>query len=119
MSTLALRYLAPAALLLIATCGNVGAGAVGRVELSGNSLAPSVQLVQEKRTVHEQRKSETITERVKRAWKDLVGYKFDVSCPVVIPLSRTTCSETGKDRNEAREKCISRNPFCFVADATR
>jgi hypothetical protein len=107
-----MRYLAVLSLLLIAASGDARAGVIARAEISGGGPA-SVQFVRETR------KSETFTERVKRAWKDLVGYKFDVSCPVVIPLSRTTCIETGKDRGDARAKCISRNPFCYVADADR
>ena len=35
------------------------------------------------------------------------------------PVSRTICTETGKDRADARAKCVSRNPFCHVADARR
>jgi hypothetical protein len=106
-------YLALLSLLLIAASGNAEAGIVARAGLSGSGDLSPVQFVQERR------KPETIKERVKRAWKDLVGYKFDVSCPILIPLSRTTCTETGKDRGEARAKCVSRNPFCFVADASR
>jgi hypothetical protein len=108
-----MHYLVLLSLLLIAASGNAEAGVVARQGLSGIGGPSPVRLVQEKR------KSETISERVKRAWKDLVGYKFDVSCPVFIPLSRTTCSETGKDRRDALAKCVSRNPFCYVADADR
>ena len=108
-----MRYLALLSLLLIAASGNAEAGIVARAGLSGSGGPSPVHVVQERRT------PETIKERVKRAWKDLVGYKFDVSCPILIPLSRTTCTETGKDRGEARAKCVSRNPFCFVADASR
>jgi hypothetical protein len=107
-----MSYLALVSLLLITASGNAGADVIVRAGLSGSGDPSSVQFVQERR------KSETITERVKRAWKDLVGYKFDVSCPVLIPLSRTTCTETGKDRRDALSKCISRNPFCYVADAS-
>ena len=28
-----------------------------------------------------------------------------------------TCAETGKSREEARAKCIARNPVCWVSDA--
>jgi hypothetical protein len=108
-----MRYLALLSLLVIAASGNAGAGTVAPAGLSRSGGLSSVEFVQEKR------KSETITERVKRAWNDLVGYKFDVSCPIVIPLSHTICTETGKDRADARAKCISRNPFCYVADASR
>ena len=66
-----------------------------------------------------QTKNDTIKKRVKRAWKDLTGYKFDVGCPVILPLSYRTCTETGKNREAAREKCISANPFCYVTQASR
>ena len=62
MSTLALRYLAPLALLLVAASGNAGAGAIARTELSGSGPPSFVEFVQEKRQfVQEKRKSETIT----------------------------------------------------------
>jgi hypothetical protein len=70
----------------------------------------AIELVQEKKT-------DTVTARVKRAWKDLVGYKFDVACPILFPISRRTCTETGKDRNEARAKCVAQNQFCLISDA--
>jgi hypothetical protein len=106
-----MRYIALLSLIMFAASGNAGAGVIAPTGLSSSGSLSSIEFVQEKR------KSETITERVKRAWKDLVGYKFDVSCPIVVPVSRTTCTETGKDRADARAKCISRNPFCYVADA--
>ena len=59
MSTLALRYLAPLALLLVAASGNAGAGAIARTELSGSGPPSFVEFVQEKRQfVQEKRKSE-------------------------------------------------------------
>jgi hypothetical protein len=110
-----MRYLTltAASVVLMAACGNAGAGVAAPAGLSRINDLPSVEFVREKQ------KSETITERVKRAWKDLVGYKFTVSCPILIPLSRTTCTETGNGREDARAKCASRNPFCYVADAGR
>jgi len=108
-----MRYFVLLGLLLIAAPEDAAAGVVARAALSFGATPSFVQVAQERR------KPESFTERVKRAWKDLVGYKFDVSCPVIIPLSRTTCTETGKDRSDAHAKCISRNPFCYVADASR
>ena len=64
--------------------------------------------------VQDKPKHETLTQKVKRAWRNIAGYKFDVNCPI---NSHRTCSETGKDRNDARGKCISRNPLCWVSDA--
>ena len=115
MRYLTLLTLTAASVILIGASGSAGAGAAGPAGLSQSGGLSSIELVQEKR----ERKSETLTERVKRAWKDLVGYKFAVSCPILLPLSRSTCTETGKDREDARAKCASRNPFCYVADAGR
>jgi hypothetical protein len=61
-------------------------------------------------------KKETVTHKVKRkvksAWRSLTGYKFEVNCP----FSKTTCTETGKDVNDARGKCIAGHPLCLVSD---
>jgi hypothetical protein len=74
----------------------------------------SVQLIQDKQ------KSETIKEKVKRIWRDWTGYKFDVGCPAFpIILTHATCTVTGKNREEARAKCQSKNPFCLVSDAQK
>jgi len=63
-------------------------------------------------------KKETTTEKVKRkvkkAWENMTGYKFAVACPALIPLSHSTCTETGKNRADARAKCQSANPLCSV-----
>jgi hypothetical protein len=65
---------------------------------------------------NEPKKSETIKQKVKRVWRNMTGYKFAVACPALIPLSHSTCTETGKNRAAARAKCISQNPFCSVSD---
>lgn len=68
-----------------------------------------------------QEKKETVTEKVernvKKAWKSIVGYKFVASCPVFFPVNSYNCTETGKNREEARAKCQSKHPFCGVGDA--
>jgi hypothetical protein len=110
--------LAAAGILLLAVSGHAGAGVIAPAGLSQRGDLSSIEFVQDKR-VQEKRKSDTITQRVKRAWKDLVGYKFNVACPALIPLSHTTCTETGKNRADARAKCVSRNPFCYITDASR
>jgi hypothetical protein len=60
------------------------------------------------------KKDETLQQKAKRAWRNLVGYKFDVSCPI---NRHSTCAETGKSRDDAHAKCIARNPLCWVLDA--
>jgi hypothetical protein len=74
----------------------------------------SLQFIQDKQ------KSETIKEKVKQIWRDWTGYKFDVGCPAFpIILTHATCTATGKNRDEARAKCQSKNPFCLVSDAQK
>jgi len=100
-------------MLLIAVSGTSYAAPKSPTGLSKIDNPSSVQLVQDKP------KSDTITKRVKRAWKDLSGYKFDVGCPVILPISHRTCTETGKNREDARAKCVSANPFCWVTQASK
>jgi hypothetical protein len=109
-----MRYLAMAAaglglLAMTATAGAVTSTAAGAERFQGQ--APMV-LAQ-----NEPKKSETIKQKVKRVWRNMTGYKFTVGCPVVVPLSYSTCTETGKSREDARAKCQARNPFCSVSDA--
>jgi hypothetical protein len=63
------------------------------------------------------RKSKEVKQKVKRAWRDMSGYKFNVGCPALIPLTRSTCTETGKDRETARATCQQKNLLCSVTDA--
>ena len=85
---------------------------------SATPLAPkSVGAKDTSAIVLVQQKSDTVTQRVKRAWKDLVGYKFNVGCPILFPVNHRTCTETGKDRAEARGKCAAQNQFCLISDA--
>jgi hypothetical protein len=70
--------------------------------------------------VQDKQKSETIKHKVKRIWRNLTGYKFDVACPTFpFVISRTTCTATGKDREDARAKCQSQHVFCQVRDGNR
>jgi hypothetical protein len=62
------------------------------------------------------KKDETVTQKVKRAWKNLTGYKFAVGCPVVLEFTKKNVKETGKDRDAARNKVIGANPGCSVKD---
>jgi hypothetical protein len=108
-----MRYVAMAAaglglLAMTATAGAVTSTAAGAERLQ--APAPIV-LAQ-----NEPKKSETIKQKVKRVWRNMTGYKFAVACPALIPLSHSTCTETGKNRADARAKCQSRNPLCSVTD---
>jgi hypothetical protein len=93
--------------LLIAVNGPAQAGPSSLVGMSAGSPR-SIELVATKK------KSETVTQKVERVWKDLVGYKFTVSCPFA---GSRTCSETGESRADAHGKCIAKNSGCWVTDA--
>jgi hypothetical protein len=94
-------------IFLFATAGQSFAAPISPAGFSNAAGLPIV-LVQDKPA-----KDETLKQKVKRAWRNLTGYKFDVSCP----FASRTCTETGKNRDDARGKCIARNPVCWVADA--
>ena len=94
-----------AGLIVFAASGHSLAGPISPTGLSHDTSAPVV-LVQAK-------KDETQQQKAKRAWRNLVGYKFDVNCPI---NNHRTCAETGKSRDDARAKCIARNPICWVSD---
>jgi hypothetical protein len=103
-----------AAAILLATVSTNALAVPTTGSYRPGDLSP-LQFVQEK-----QQKSETVKEKVKRIWKEWTGYKFDVGCPAFpIQLTHATCTETGKNREEARAKCQSRNAFCLVTDAKR
>lgn len=90
----------------------LNAGATPPVGLSPIDGLSTVQFVQEKK------KSETVKQKVKRAWRNLTGYKFEVACPAFpFALSRTTCTATGKNREDARAKCQSQHALCQLGDA--
>ena len=108
-----MRHLAGLAtgVLLIAASGPAAAGAFPGPGISRADVGVPIE------RVATEKKSETVTQKVKRAWKNLTGYKFEVSCPALGPPRKSTCTETGKSRGEAQAKCQSRNPFCFVTEA--
>jgi hypothetical protein len=97
--------------IFIATSNPVSATPLSPSGLRGHDQS-AIVLVQA-----QPKKEETIKQKVKRVWRDLTGYKFVASCPAILTVSRTNCTETGKSREEARAKCQSRNPFCAVGDA--
>ena len=98
---------------LLATASHPGASQVSPAGFSRADGGPPIILAQDKAIALAQEKEETLKHKVKRIWRNLTGYKFDVSCP----FAHQSCTETGKSRDDARNKCIARNPVCWVADA--
>jgi hypothetical protein len=101
-----IAIMAAGALLLAVSCP-AQTGPFSPVGPSADSVA-SIELVAT------EKKCETVTQKVKRVWKNLVGYKFDVSCPLA---GSRTCSETGTSRADAHGKYIARNWGCWVTNA--
>ena len=67
-------------------------------------------------TLIQEKKKETVGQKIKRVWKNWTGYKFCVRCPILTPPTASTCTETGKSRADARAKCQARNQLCYVLD---
>jgi hypothetical protein len=61
--------------------------------------------------------AKAVKKSAKKAWKRLAGYKFAVACPALIPLSHSTCTETGKNKADAAAKCQAQYPLCSVTPA--
>lgn len=99
-------------ILIAGTMAIASANVAGAANFSRIESPTEIQFVQAK-------KDETVKQKVKRIWREWTGYKFAVSCPVLLPLTRSTCTATGKNREEARAKCQSNNPFCLVQDSSR
>ena len=101
-------------LLVLAAAASNPASAAGASRVESQAQAP-IMLAQN------EPKKETVTHKVKRkvksAWRNLTGYKFDVGCPILLPVSHTTCTETGKSREDARAKCQASHALCSVSDA--
>jgi hypothetical protein len=107
-----LPAIALAGVFLIAPGRDAGAAPLSPSGLSRIDGLSAIEFVQDKP------KSETIKHKVKRIWRNLTGYKFDVACPVFpFALTRTSCTATGKNREDARAKCQSQHVFCEIRDA--
>jgi hypothetical protein len=108
-----LAALALAGALLIAPGSKAGAVPVSPSLSHGNDLS-AIEFVQDRP------KSETVKQKVKRIWRNLTAYKFDVACPAfTFAITRTSCSANGKNREDARAKCQSQNVLCEIRDANR
>jgi hypothetical protein len=110
-----MRHLAlvAAGVFVIAASSRVEASAISPAGLARIDGRSPIEFVQEK-------KSEPIKEKVKRIWRNLTGYKFDVACPAfAFAMQRTTCTATGKNAAEASAKCQSQHQFCQLAPAKR
>lgn len=62
------------------------------------------------------KKEETMTQKVKRTWRNWTtpSHSFCVRCPIPIPLTSKACTAKGKTVEAARSVCVQQNPFCYV-----
>jgi hypothetical protein len=94
-------------LLAMNATGNVNSAAA-----AGATEAKTIVLAQ---ADSKETTTQKVKRKVKRAWRNLTGTQFDVACPALIPITHSTCTETGS-RNAARAKCQSANPLCSVSE---
>lgn len=61
-------------------------------------------------------KNETVTQKVKRTWRNWTtpSHSFCVRCPIPIPLTSKVCTAKGKTADVARSVCQQQNPLCYV-----
>lgn len=96
--------------LIVAGALLAGSGGFAGAAPAGFSRADSQSAIT---FVQDKQKPETVKHAAKRIWRNMTGYKFEVVCL----LSRTTCTETGKNREDARAKCQAQHNFCEIRDA--
>jgi hypothetical protein len=65
----------------------------------------------------EKKKDETVTQKVKRVWRNWTtpSHSFCVRCPIPIPLTSKVCTAKGKTAEAARSTCVQQNPLCYVS----
>lgn len=108
-----LAAVALAGALLLGPASKAGAVPLS-LGLSRIDRPSAIELVQDKP------KAETVKQKVKRIWRNLTAYKFDVACPAFsFAVTRTSCSANGKNREDARAKCQSQYVLCEIRDANR
>ena len=113
-----MRYLtmSAAGLCLLAMTATAGISPASAAGVTGAPIMLAQAEIKKPEAKKEAKKTETIKQKVKRVWRNMTGYKFAVACPALIPLNHSTCTETGKNRADARAKCQSANAFCSVSD---
>ncbi len=77
-----------------------------------NASATNVTLIQEK-------KSETIAEKVKRTWRKLTNPSFTFCARCLLPPSATACTAQGQNREAARSSCQASHQLCAITDDMR
>lgn len=114
-----MRYLAIAvSVVFLMAAAGVGAAPISQAPGLASATPSMLELIQAKK------KSETVTQKIKRVWRSWTDHQFCARCPLIISLTASTCSVktgiTGRpSRDEARATratCVARNPLCYVND---
>lgn len=81
-----------------------------------NSISPELNYTPIELVQAQQKKEETVTQKVKRTWRNWTtpSHSFCVRCPIPIPLTSKVCTAKGKTVDEARSVCVQQNPLCYV-----
>lgn len=127
-----------AAGLLLASASIVSATQLNSVSPEATSPAVRAQMQQKQNTQPEQKnqadqkakqnakqntapamqqpKQETMTQKVKRTWRNWTSpsHTFCVRTPIPVPLTSKTCTAKGKTVEEARAVCVQQNPLSYV-----
>jgi hypothetical protein len=84
-----------------------------------NSISPELNYTPIELVQAQQKKEETVTQKVKRTWRNWTtpSHSFCVRCPIPIPLTSKVCTAKGKTVDEARSVCVNQNPLCYVQAA--
>ncbi len=101
-----------AAFAFLITTGAASAAPMSTAPGLENAPLSMIERIQAKK------KSDTVGQRIKRAWRALTDYQFCARCQFLIfPIASSTCSVSrAKSRNEARATCAARHPLCSISD---
>ncbi len=82
-----------------------------------SSISPGLNYTPVERVQAQPKKEETVTQKVKRTWRNLTtpSHSFCVRCPIPVPLTSKVCTAKGKTIDEARSVCVQQNPLCYVS----
>jgi hypothetical protein len=83
-----------------------------------NTITPELNYTPVERVQAVQpKKEETVTQKVKRTWRNWTSprHTFCVRTPIPVPITSKTCTAKGKTVEEARAVCVQQNPLSYVS----
>ena len=112
-----MRLAVIAAGLMFASASLVSASPLNSISPELNYTPIDLVQAQQKAPPAAQKKDETVTQKVKRVWRNWTtpSHSFCVRCPIPIPLTSKVCTAKGKTVEDARSVCVQQNPLCYVS----